>query len=955
MNATSIPSMYSLHATEAASRVMPRPGFLSWSVMLALGLAPAAVLAAPAAAPAAAAPALEPAADPGGAIEFSSAFTASSQSVDVSRFEKGNPVLPGSYNVDVFVNDGRVARKDIQFHAVDSSQVAQPCFDYATLVQMGVDVNALDPQVVNPQNMCVSIRDISADATVTMDVGELRLDASIPQESLKRQARGYVSPDLWDQGETALLVGYNFNAYSLNQSYSGPRHPGYGTAVADDGTPLQVQGSQYYVPGPGGTYTAAPSGNYMLNTAGQYVSVQRGTFAPAQASGYSSNDINAYLGLNLGLNVAGWRVRSQENVQWDERTGKKHWTNVNTTATHDITAWKAQLTVGDSYTQGIVFDTTPFRGLTVYSDDRMLPDSQQGYAPTVRGTANTQARVEVRQNGNLLYQTTVAPGPFVVNDLYATGYGGDLTVSVFEADGSMHSFIVPYSAVPMLLRPGVGRWAITDGQVRNDALRNDKPYFVEGTYQRGINNWLTVYGGVQSTYRDLYHSYLGGAAINTSIGAFALDVTNSHTTFKGAESLSGYSYRASYSKVFATSGTTFALASYRYSNGKYLSLSDAVLTQDMMTSMRTSSMDVLNTMRQKQRLNVTVNQDFGGKYGQLYFNGSRNTYWNGMTNATTYQMGYTNTYKRVNFGVTASRTFSAGPMYNGSHYDNQFGVNVSIPLGGPSSRNAPQLSFSATHDDVMGSNDRVGVIGTFGRNSEFNYGGNATYSDYNNSSSQTSASGTLGWQAPYANLNGSYSYSSHYQQASASAAGGVVVHGGGVTLSPQLDLSSPIGIIQAPDAKGARISSSGQATVDSRGYAVATNLIPYRMNDVTLDPAGTSSDVELQTTRLQTAPRAGAVIPLKFETTSGRAVLIHAKQPNGDALPFGAEVLDAHGQSIGVVGQGGQLFVRGAEEGGTLQVRWGDDEAKQCRVSYQLPARARSSRADIETTDAICR
>jgi len=823
-------------------------------------------------------------------------------------------------------------------------------------VQMGVDVGSLDPQVVNPQNVCVSIHDISADASVAMDVGQLRMDVSIPQESLKQQARGYVSPELWDQGETAMLVGYNFNAYSLKQSYSGPRQQGFGTALAENGSLLQVQGNQYYVPGPGGSYTAAPSGNYMLNTSGQYVPVQRDSFTPAQAIGGSSNDVNAYLGLNLGLNVAGWRIRSQENVQWDQRTGKKHWTNVNTTATHDITPWKAQITLGDSYTQGIVFDTTPFRGLTIYSDDRMLPDSQQGYAPTVRGTANTQARVEVRQNGNLLYQTTVAPGPFVVNDLYATGYGGDLIVSVFEADGSVHAFVVPYSAVPMLLRPGVGRWAVTDGQVRNDALRNDKPYFVEGTYQRGINNWLTVYGGVQSTYRDLYHSYLGGAAINTSIGAFALDVTNSHTTFKGAESLSGYSYRASYSKAIPTSGTTFALASYRYSNGNYLSLSDAVLTQDMMTSMRTSSLDVVNTMRQKQRLNVTINQDFGGKYGQLYFNGSRNTYWNGMTDATTYQMGYSNTYKRVNFGITASRTYSAGPMYNGSHYDNQFGLNVSIPLGGPSSRGLSNLRFSTTHDDVMGNSDRVDIAGTFGKNSEFSYNGNAKYSDYTNASAQTTVGGSLGYQSPYAALNGSYSCSSHYQQASLSAAGGVVVHPGGVTLAPSLDLNSPIAIVNAPEAKGARVSSSSQTKVDGRGYAVATNLLPYRMNDVTLDPAGTSSDVELQTTRLQTAPRAGAVIPLKFETTNGRAVMIRATQSNGEPLPFGADVFDEKGNSVGMVGQGGQLFVRGAEDGGSLLVRWGDGASQTCKVDYQLPAREKgAASAVIESVDAMCR
>lgn len=950
MKATRIKQVHATTAHDRESRVA-RVRILAWSVALALGTSPATILAA--AAPVG--PALEPASG-GAVVEFSNAFTGSSQSVDVSRFEKGNPVLPGSYNVDIFVNEGRVARKDITFRSVEGSPVAQPCFDYATLVQMGVDTNRLDPQVVNPQNPCIAIDAVSADTRAEMDVGELRLDVSIPQEDLRRQARGYVSPELWDQGETAFLLGYNFNAYSLNQSYNGPNTPDGGTAIGADGSQVGVQGAQYYLAGPGGNYVPSATGNYMLGTNGQYVPVQRGTFVPMQRGGYSSNDINAYLGLNLGMNVMGWRIRSQETAQWDQRTGRTQRTNINTTATHDITRWKAQFTIGDGYTQGVVFDTTPFRGITMYSDDRMLPDSQQGYAPVVRGTANTQARVEVRQSGNLLYQTTVAPGAFVIDDLYATGYGGDLTVTVFEADGSVHSFLVPYSAVPMLLRPGINRWAITDGQVHNTALRNDKPYFVEGTYQRGITNWLTLYGGVQSTYRNLYHGYLGGAAINTPIGAFALDVTNSHATFKGAGPLSGYSNRVSYSKVFPSSGTTFALASYRYSNGNFLSLSDAVVTQDLTLSMRTSSLDVMSLMRSKKRLNVTVNQNFGGKYGQLYFNGSRNTYWQGMSGATTYQLGYSNSYRRVNFGITAGRTYTAGPMYNGARYDTQFGINLSIPLDGPSSRSVAMLQFSAMHDEVMGDSDRAGISGTFGKDSQFNYGAYASYSNHGSGPSQTTASGNLGWQAPYANLNGSYSYSEHYQQASVSALGGLVVHGGGITLAPQLDPNSAIGIIEAPDAKGARVTSSGQARVDGRGYAVATNLMPYRMNDVTLDPAGASSDVELQTTRLQTAPRAGAVIPLKFETVSGRAVLIRATQADGKAIPFGAEVLSVDGQGMGTMGQGGQLFVRGAEDGGVLMVRWGNANDEKCLIQYVLPARAKHDDAPaIATTDAVCR
>ncbi|WP_019464195.1 fimbria/pilus outer membrane usher protein [Dyella japonica] len=934
------------HVTLLRSRRLPM------LIMAAFGSTSA--WAAPAA-PAAASGALEPAADPG-VVQFSNAFVGTGQSsVDLSRFEQGTTVLPGNYSVDIFVNEGRVSRQDMTFHAVDGLKNAQPCFTYAELVQMGVDISTLDPATVNPQNVCIAISAVSPEATAKMDMGELRLNVSIPQASLLKRARGYVSPDLLDQGETAFLLGYTVNAYAINQSSSGPRSSG-GNAISTDGTPVQVQNSAYYTPTGSGTYTPSTSGNYMLSNNGTYVPVQVGSYTPATSSGYHYSDINAYVGLNLGLNVAGWRIRSVETAQWDQNTGHTTWHNFNTTATHDITPWKAQLTLGDSYTQGILFDTTPFRGLTLYSDDRMRPDSQQGFAPVVRGVANTQARVEVRQNGNLLYETTVAPGPFVINDLYSTGYGGDLQVMVFEADGTVHSFTVPYSAVPMLLRPGVSRWAITDGQVRNTSLQNGMPYFVEGTYQRGINNWLTLYTGAQSTYRNLYHAYLGGAAINTPVGAFALDVTNSHTTFKGAgASQSGYSTRLSYSKAIATSGTTLAVASYRYSNGNYLSLGDAVQTQDLLTSMASnpSNWAAPSLLRSKQRVQVTINQDFGGKYGQLYFNGSRNTYWNGIPNATTYQLGYSNTFKRVNYGVTASRTYSYSPALRGSRYDNQVGLNISIPLGGPSARNVPMLSAMVSHDDVMGNNDRVGINGSFGERSQYNYNANVNYADHSND--KTTASGNLGWQAAYGNLNAGYSYSSHYQQGSVGASGGVVVHGGGVTLAPQIDLTSPVAIIDAPGAEGARVSSSGQAKINSQGYAVVTSLTPYRINDVTLDPTGASMDVELQTTRLQTAPRAGAVVPLKFDTVSGRAALIRATQPNGEVLPFGAEVIDASGNSVGTVGQGGQMFVRGAEDGGALTVKWGDSEREQCKVNYQLPARTKGRASSLESADAVCR
>ncbi|WP_426270105.1 fimbria/pilus outer membrane usher protein [Dyella kyungheensis] len=922
-----------------------QPKYLS--VMLALGLGIVPVWAW-SAAPAAVDP-VAPADPSGGAVEFNGAFTGNTQSVDLSRFEKGNPVMPGRYRVDLYVNEVRLATQDVTFRAVQGSDIAEPCFGYDDILHMGVDTTKLDPAVFNKGNNCITAADIGPDAFAKMDMGSLHLNVSIPQVALLNHARGYVSPSLWDNGETAFLMGYSFNAYSTNTSYDGMRGDGAGMAIDANGGTLNVQNASYYKQNPDGTYSASPNGTYMLGTNGSFTPVKYNSFTP-WSNGAHYSDVNAYLGLNLGLNVAGWRLRSQETMQWDQRTGRTYWHNINTTASHDITPWKAQLTIGDFFTQGVVFDTTSFRGFSIYSDDRMLPDSVQGYAPTIRGVANTQARVEIHQNGNLMYETTVAPGPFKIDDLYATGYGGDLVVSVFEADGSTHTFTVPYAAVPMSLRPGISRWAVTDGQIRDDSLVNGRPYFVEGTYQRGITNWLTLYGGVQSTYRALYKAYLGGAAVTTEAGAFGFDVTNSHTTFQGAgESLSGYSARLSYAKTLPSYGTTFAVATYRYSNTNFLSLDEAVQAQDRLTTYRSHNIDVGAPYRNKQRLQVNVSQDFGGNKGSLYLNGSRMTYWNGAPAATTYQMGYSNHWRDISFGLTASRTYSSSPVYNGSRYDNQFGVNLSIPLGGPRV-NRPSLSLSATHDDYAGNTDRASITGGFGDRHQYNYNASATYSDQDNA--QTTVSGSLGWQGSYVNLGASASHSDHYDQGSVSASGGLVVHPGGVTLAPFMDLNGAMAVVYAPDAQGA---ASGSTKVDGRGYAVVGGLRPYRMNDVSLDPSGTSTDVELQTTRLQTAPRAGAVIPLKFSTVSGRAVLIRATQPSGKVLPFGADVLDANGQNVGTVGQGGQMFVRGAEEGGTLSVRWGDQPDQQCHVSYQLPARDKgAANAVIDNVEASC-
>ncbi len=49
---------------------------------------------------------------------------AGQNTTDLSRFERGNPVMPGSYNTDIFLNNAWVGRTDVRFAAAEANASA---------------------------------------------------------------------------------------------------------------------------------------------------------------------------------------------------------------------------------------------------------------------------------------------------------------------------------------------------------------------------------------------------------------------------------------------------------------------------------------------------------------------------------------------------------------------------------------------------------------------------------------------------------------------------------------------------------------------------------------------------------------------------------------------------------------------------------------------------------------
>ncbi|MFC3650400.1 fimbria/pilus outer membrane usher protein [Dyella humi] len=819
--------------------------------------------------------------------------------VDLSRFEKGNVVLPGTYRGDVYLNKVWKARNDLVFAAVPGKDNAQPCFDPATLISLGVDLKKVLTQKENPSlkkmpegQFCGPIGDYIPGAEADFDIGTQELSLSVPQIYTNQAARGYVDPSQWDAGINAAVLGYNTNLYRSD----------YG----------------------------------------------------------AQNQTSGYVGLNASLKLGSWHAYSLGSLTWSSRNGKRY-QNTATYVQHDIPSLQAQVVAGDTFTPGDMFDSVRLRGMRLYTDDRMLPQSIRGYAPIVRGIAETNAHVVIRQHGYIIYDANVAPGPFAIDDLYPTGYGGDLDVEVTEADGRVQRFTVPFSAVAQLLRPGQSRFSIAAGKVEQLNLLNT-PMLVQGTYQRGITNSVTAYGG--ATFTNSYGAFLAGAALNTQFGAFSADITHATNQAPGQSRTQGQSVRLGYNKNFVDTGTNFAVAAYRYSTSGYVGLNDAVAMRDAAAR----GLGDNYIPRQRSRIDVNINQALGSRFGQVFLQGSVIDYWNGSGRQTNFSAGYSNHWKSLNYSFTAQRQLVSASQVgvpgsapidqipgapsafnlqtNPGRRDTLLLFTVNVPLG--RSAQAPQLTAMLNRSKDGGSSSQATVSGSAGADNRFNYGATV---------GKTDGSGTTGgvnaqYSSPLAQLAAGYSQGSGYQQINAGASGSVVVHSGGVTFAPPT--GETIGLVHAPNATGATVSNGQGAAVDSRGYAVVPNLMPYQLNTVTLDPKGTDASVELKTTTANVAPRAGSVVRLNYETTSGRALMIETTLPDGRPVPFGADVLDAQGNNVGVAGQGSRLFIRDMQSSGTLTVKWGEGATDSCRINVQLPPATKGRQVDLQTIHAGC-
>lgn len=664
--------------------------------------------------------------------------------------------------------------------------------------------------------------------------------------------------------------------------------------------------------------------NYQLN------------YANSSRSDYSGTSAEStYFGsVRGGVNLGAWRVRHFSTYNRD-MMGVSTWRAVQTYAQRDIGAIRGSLLLGDGTSPSDLFDGIQFRGVQLSSDDQMLPDSLQGYAPVIRGIAQSNAKVVVRQNGYIIYTKYVAPGPFAIDDLYPTASSGDLEVVVTEANGRETRFMQPFSAVPTLLREGVWRYSATSGKYRSGFTRASQPSFTQATVARGLLYGFSLYGGVIGS--SVYQSGLVGVGKNLGdLGAVSFDTTWARGKAQDSRWSGGQSLRLLYAKSFAAVGTDFRLLGYRYSTSGFRTFSE---TAEPGARSADGMRHDMNRHARRGRIEGQVSQQLGG-WGYAYVTARNETYWQGGAAERTLQLGYNTAYKQVAIGVYVNYTqMGAEPS------DRQFMLTLQIPIG--STKATAQYSLTTDSDGRL--NNQATVFGSAWDDNRFSY---SVTGGQSNDGGGPNGSASASYQGRAARVDVGRSQGRGYGQTTLGFQGGLVAHGRGVTLSQYL--GETVALVDAPGAAGVGVNGYTAVRTDAEGQTVVPYVQPYRSNRVALQTEDLGNSVDVTNAAVEVIPTRGAVVRASYNTTVGYRVMLDIHDAHGNAPPFGSLIDDASGKEVGVVGQDGQAFISGAAEQGAIHIRWGQAQGMQCDAQYALK-KPIDEGARFQRADAMCR
>ncbi|WP_339275242.1 outer membrane usher protein [Enterobacter asburiae] len=352
--------------------------------------------------------------------------------IDLTHFARAGYIMPGDYKFIIHVNKTELPELPVTYLVPDNDPKGSiPCLTKDIITQFGLKEKYLNDVTWWHDGKCAKPDSIPG-MVLRGDLGANALYVSIPQAYLEYSSDTWDPPSRWDNGIPGVLLDYNINADTSQQSGE------------DSESTRDISGS--------GT-AGANLGPWRLR--------------------------------------ADWQYQSSSGM--DDQSAALQWTRYY--LYRALPSISSKLTMGQNSLTSSLFDSFQFMGANLASDDSMIPPNVRGYAPEVNGVARTNAKVTISQQGRVIYETQVPAGPFSIQDL-SDSVTGKLDVKVEEQDGNVQTYQVNTASIPYLSRPGALRYSLSAGKPTDWEHSSSDEKFATGEFSWGVSNGWSLYGGL---------------------------------------------------------------------------------------------------------------------------------------------------------------------------------------------------------------------------------------------------------------------------------------------------------------------------------------------------------------------------------------------------------------------------------------------------------------------------
>ncbi|WP_080227051.1 fimbrial biogenesis usher protein [Salmonella enterica] len=615
----------------------------------------------------------------------------------------------------------------------------------------------------------------------------------------------------------------------------------------------------------------------------------------ANATEYSQANLEA------GLNVAEWTVRSRYMLTDDD--GEFNSDSLYTYAEHVYQAQKIRAQIGQINVSSPLFAGPSIDGAQ-FIPEQGLEQDQPGV--TIKGIAHThQARVEVRQSGQLIYTTPVNAGPFTLDNVPLVRSNADLNVSVVETDGSTTRFIVPASSFNLHTLPPVGL-SMSFGRVRDVTSDYDLPYVYNiSDGWRLDRDWTATASGVMAEDYQATGGMLQWLPVEKiSVSGSLL---GSHESY-GESQQGAKGELRTYMSLPQNLGVDLSVAKY---SGGYRELTEALN-------------DDFHGYQSSYSANISWSHDVFGTFSVGYY-GYQATDEYDDTRSVMASWGKTFRY----FNITANWQHAVNQQdedENGfGNNDDMFYVNISVPLG--SQRVGAYMRN-------QGSKTTYGLQNNGSLGQDTNYYISA---DRDNESHENTFNGNINTNLHYTQLSvGGGTGSDNQRNYNATLSGGIAAHAHGLTFSPYAVKDTfAIARLSEPQS-GIEISTpQGRVWTDYWGQAVVPGLTEWHKSRIEVNANTLPKSMDLANGIKNIAVAHAAFKELDFKVLNTRRVMLEVKQADGSWLPKGTSIVDAKNNYLVSTVDDGRVFVTDMADSPALYAT-DDNMQRLCHIEYKL-------------------